>query len=80
MGHRTNRVISLEGDTGLKVPNVFHLSSGETSVLNLIFFIMRDFDLCRASFEGAESVRGIAVVDEIDLHLHAVHQHEVFPV
>lgn len=79
VGHRTNRVISLEGDTGLKVPNVFHLSSGETSVLNLFFFIMRDFDLCRASFEGAESVRGIAVVDEIDLHLHAVHQHEVLP-
>ena len=79
VGPRTNRLISLQGRTGLIVPNIFHLSSGETSLLNLIFSILRDFDLCRAPFEGAQSVRGIAVVDEIDLHLHAVHQHEVLP-
>ena len=79
VGQRIDRVISLEGDAGLIVPNIFQLSSGETSLLNLIFSILRDFDLCRAPFDTAQSVRGIALVDEIDLHLNAVHQHEILP-
>ena len=33
----------------------------------------------RYSFSQAKEVHGIVVVDEIDLHLHAVHQHEVLP-
>ena len=79
IGSRLNRVVSLVGDEGLLVPNIFQLSSGETSILNLFLSILRDFDLSGASFGGAESVRGIAVVDEIDLHLHAVHQYDILP-
>ena len=80
VGRRNNRVVSLESDsTGQIVPNIFQLSSGETSLLNLFLSILRDFDLCRAAFSNASEVRGIVVVDEIDLHLHAVHQYEVLP-
>ena len=32
-----------------------------------------------ASFHDASDVRGIVVVDEIELHLHARHQYEVLP-
>ena len=61
------------------VPNIFQLSSGETSLLNLFLTILRDFDLCGTPFSQVSDVRGIVVVDEIDLHLHAVHQYEVLP-
>ena len=61
------------------VPNIFQLSSGETSLLNLFLSILRDFDLCGTPFSQTKEIRGIVVVDEVDLHLHSVHQHEVLP-
>ena len=80
LGGRKNRVVSLESDTaGPIVPNIFQLSSGETSLLNLFLSILRDFDLCGTPYSHALEIRGIVVVDEIDLHLHAVHQHDVLP-
>lgn len=83
IGKRKNRVVSLISDSGQVskqlVPNIFQLSSGETSLLNLFLSILRDFDLCGTSFSKATEIRGIVLVDEIDLHLHAVHQHEVLP-
>ncbi len=83
IGRRDNRVVSIMSEAGADVkrlvPNVFQLSSGETSLLNLFLSILRDFDLCGTPFSQATEIRGIVVVDEIDLHLHAVHQHEVLP-
>lgn len=79
IGPRHNRVVTLEAETGQIVPNVFQLSSGETSLLNLFLSILRDFDLCGTPFTKAEDVRGIVVVDEVDLHLHAVHQYTILP-
>ena len=83
IGRRSNRVVSIMSESGPNVkrlvPNIFQLSSGETSLLNLFLSILRDFDLCGTPFSQAKEIRGIVVVDEIDLHLHAVHQHEVLP-
>ena len=83
IGRRTNRVVSImkdvQGGSVMLVPNIFQLSSGETSLLNLFLSILRDFDLCDAPLTGIADIRGIVVVDEIDLHLHAVHQYEVLP-
>ena len=76
---RRNRVVSLESDTGTIVPNIFQLSSGETLMLSMFLSILRDFDLSGAPIKTAGEARGIVVVDEVDLHLHAVHQHEVLP-
>ena len=79
IGKRHNRVVSImEGDKQL-VPNIFQLSSGETSLLNLFLSILRDFDFSGTTFTKAEEIRGIVVVDEVDLHLHAVHQHNILP-
>ena len=79
IGERRNRVVSVESGAGQVIPNIFQLSSGETSLLSLFLSILRDFDLCGAPFSSAQDIRGIVVVDEIDLHLHAVHQSEILP-
>ena len=79
IGPRLSRVVSLESARGTIVSNIFQLSSGETALLNLFLSILRDFDLTGTSFTGADQIRGIAIVDEVDLHLHAVHQHEILP-
>ena len=79
IGPRHNRVVSLKSATGQIVPNIFQLSSGETALLNLFLSILRDFDLTRRPFDKPEDIRGIVVVDEIDLHLHSIHQNEVLP-
>lgn len=78
IGQRSHRVVSVESD-GQRVPNIFQLSSGEVSLLNMFLSILRDFDLCGAPFTRREDLRGIVVVDEVDLHLHAVHQYEILP-
>ena len=76
---RNNRRISVDSNQGQLVPNIFQLSSGESSLLNLVLSILREFDWTRTTFTQADHVRGIVVVDEADLHLHAVHQHEILP-
>lgn len=78
-GHRYCRVISVIIDKITHIPNIFHLSAGEVSLLNLFLSILRDYDLTTYPFTSAEEIRGIVIVDEIDLHLHTVHQHEVLP-
>jgi len=79
IGQRQNRFVFLMRGNRAIVPNIFQLSSGQTALLNLFLSILRDFDLSRTPFTRVENVRGIVVVDEIDLHLHAIHQHEVLP-
>ena len=79
VGLRNDRRITIESTQGQLIPNIFQLSSGETALLNLFLSILRDFGLCGAHFSNAVDVRGIVVVDEIDLHLHTVHQYEVLP-
>ena len=79
IGKRHQRVISMESGTGQLVPNIFQLSSGEISLLNMFLSILQDFDLCGTSFSDTMGIRGIVIVDEIDLHLHATHQYEILP-
>ena len=79
IGHRLDRFVSLWKNNTQVVRSFFQLSSGETSLLNIFLSILRDFDLSEGSFAGADEVRGIVVVDEVDLHLHANHQYEVLP-
>ena len=79
IGKRHQRVISIESRTGQLIPNIFQLSSGEISLLNMFLSILQDFDLCGTLFSDAMGIRGIVIVDEIDLHLHATHQYEILP-
>ena len=80
LGRRGHRFVALHGDDGLIIPNIFQLSSGETSLLNIFLSILRDFEWGGSRFIDAPDVRGVVVVDEIDLHLHAHHQFEVLPL
>ena len=79
IGGRLNRFISIMENEKTLVPNIFQMSTGKTCLLNLFLSILRDFDLCSSSFTRTEDIRGIVVVDEIDLHLHAVHQYKILP-
>lgn len=78
-GNRRNRIISIMKDEKTWVPNLFQLSTGEVLLLNLFLSIIRDFDLAGGSVDTLSSIEGIVVVDEIDAHLHAIHQREVLP-
>ena len=79
IGRRNSRVVSIMSGPNEVVQGIFHLSSGETALLNLVLSILRDFDLAGTSFAVLGDICGIVVVDEIDLHLHAIHQYEVLP-
>ena len=79
IGKRHRRVVSVLEREQKLVPNIFQLSSGETSLLNMFLSILRDFDLCSVNFTNSKDVRGIVIIDEIDLHLHAVHQYTILP-
>lgn len=82
IGGRHNRIISLQSTQGVVVPNLFQLSSGEMSLLSLFLSVLRDFDLREARdapFASAQDVKGLVVVDEVDLHLHSKHQYDVLP-
>ena len=79
IGRRLNRIVSVMESEETLIPDIFQMSSGETSLLNLFLSILRDFDLCGSPFTKDEDIRGIVVVDEIDLHLHAVHQYKILP-
>ena len=82
MGHAGTEPRNSLGSPGQD--DIFQLSSGETSLLNLfqVDSARRRFDLSRSPFSGTDDIRGVVVVDEIDLHLHAIHrsrQYEVLP-
>ena len=79
LGERPRRNVSLYSQDIERVPNIFQLSSGESSLLNLGLSILRDADMSASNPTQASDIRGIVAIDEADLHLHAVHQHEVIP-
>lgn len=78
-GPRQNRDLSVMDGSQPLVANVFQLSTGETGLLNLFLSILRDYDLSGAAFEGFDKVRGIVLIDEIDVHLHCELQSKVLP-
>ena len=79
IGSRVDRVVSVVQAGRQLVHNLFHLSSGETSLISMFLSILRDFDFCNVGIQEPKSVRGIAVIDEIDLHLHSAQQYEILP-
>lgn len=79
IGNRKVRLVRVFDGDEVIAPNVFLLSSGETSLLNLGLSILRDYDACDEPFDNPRNIRGIVVIDEIDLHLHVHHQSDVLP-
>jgi len=59
-------------------PNIFCLSSGESSLLCLFGEILRQWDRIRPNVTMALS-SGIVLIDEVDKHLHMTLQHNILP-
>ncbi|MDE2716814.1 MAG: AAA family ATPase [Chloroflexota bacterium] len=82
IGDRHRRNLSVMSADDTVVPSIFQLSSGEAALLVLFLSILRDFDFRQnrtVRFNSTKDVRGLVVIDEVDLHLHVRHQHEVLP-
>lgn len=78
-GARKTRQISVMRNEKMWVPNLFQLSTGEVQLINLFLSILRDYDLSDGELNTLNDIKGIVIVDEIDAHLHAIHQKEVLP-
>ncbi len=62
-------------------PTIFHLSSGESALLNIFASILMDYDKQSRPKRvfSLKDITGIVLIDEADLHLHIKLQVEVFP-
>ena len=78
-GSRKSRQISVMKNEQVWVPNLFQLSTGEVQLINLFLSIIRDYDLSEGVLNTLNDIKGIVIIDEIDAHLHAIHQKEVLP-
>jgi AAA15 family ATPase/GTPase len=79
IGPRQNRTVSILKNETEFIRNIFQLSTGQTSILNIVLSILRDFDMSGASFEKLEDVSGVVIIDEVDAHLHADLQCNLLP-
>ncbi|MDO8790124.1 MAG: AAA family ATPase [Sulfuritalea sp.] len=68
-----------DGTTRTIVHNLFSLSSGESLLLALFASIIRDFELSGSPCGCLADIKGIVIVDEVDLHLHIDLQRNVLP-
>ena len=79
-GSRRGRALALVNPDYTDImPNATQMSSGEAALSTLFLSILRDFDSTRSPFSDTVDVRGIVVIDEVDLHLHVRHQSDVLP-
>lgn len=78
-GTRHNRKISVIKDEENWVPNLFQLSTGEVQLINLFLSIVKDYDLSEGVLNSLDDITGVVIIDEVDSHLHTVHQKEVLP-
>ncbi|MFZ6008017.1 MAG: AAA family ATPase [Nitrospirota bacterium] len=61
------------------IPNLFNLSTGETVLFSLFCSVLRDYDLTGREIQSTRDVRGIVLIDEIDIHLHTDLQRKILP-
>lgn len=71
IGKRRTRQIEILRNEKAWIKNLFNLSTGETILLNIFLTIIKDYDLSTATtFQNLSDIRGIVVIDEVDIHLH----------
>jgi predicted ATPase len=79
VGPRSNRCIAVMKNEQVWIPDLFQLSTGEVTLFNIFCSILRDFDLTGQPLSKTQDIRGIVLIDEIDLHLHTKLQIKVLP-
>lgn len=60
-------------------PSFSHISSGEAMLLSLFAALLKEYDDIGQQVRRLEDVKGIVVIDEIDLHLHIEFQKTILP-
>lgn len=79
VGSRGRRSISLTGNGKVLTNNVFSMSTGQAVLVDIFLSIIRDADIAGAEFNSLAELKGMVVIDEIDLHLHTELQHTILP-
>ncbi|MDW9527394.1 AAA family ATPase [Sinorhizobium meliloti] len=79
VGGRGRRQISINSPSGPIAPNIFALSTGQTGLLNIFLTLIRDYDLTGNKISALSDIKGVVVVDEVDMHLHTELQHTILP-
>ena len=79
IGYRKARVLEIRENNVVIAHSAFQLSSGELSLLNIFLSIVKDYDETNQPIQFPDDIRGIVVIDEIDLHLHSDHLYKVLP-
>jgi len=83
IGDRNSRIISANvtrnGQPVRTIKDLMSLSAGESAMFCLFATIIRDADMSGMQFQSPADIRGIAVIDEADLHLHVGLQYKVLP-
>lgn len=77
-GFGNTRIQIVENQGKQIYPNIFNLSSGESSILCIFGEILRQADTNRSNINLSQ-ITGIVLIDEIDKHLHISLQKEVLP-
>ncbi len=76
----THGRVAIRFGNGVIVPSLMHLSAGQALLFNLFATIVRYAD--RGDLQKSihlHEIKGIALIDEIDAHLHTDLQYEVLP-
>ncbi|GLH64514.1 AAA family ATPase [Parageobacillus sp. G301] len=85
VGQKEDRRISIlikekDGNEVEVAPTFSHLSSGEAMLISLFGTLLKEYDeLSNSSVNSLEDVKGIVLIDEIDLNLHIEYAKEVLP-
>ena len=79
VGGRSRRTISVSASGNVLTSNLLALSTGQAVLFDLFLTILRHADLSGQQINELSDVRGLVVVDEIDLHLHTTLQFEMLP-
>lgn len=74
--------IKSDGSEDELVSKFSNLSSGEIMILGIFATILKEYDRISANNNNIqfESIRGIVIIDEIDIHLHSDLAKEVLPI
>ena len=83
IGAKNRRSISIHvtenGQEFIVSPSFSHISSGEAMLLSLFTALLKEYDDLGMHVNKLEDVKGIVIIDEIDLHLHIEFQKTILP-
>lgn len=77
--NKTREIVIVKDDKDF-IPNIFNMSTGESLVFGMFCSILQDFDSTNYKFVSTKEIKGVVLIDEIDLHIHSTMQYELLPL